>query len=128
MDSETLFIAIAWTILPALRFFKLCPEVVWCDVTSHTNNKGFHLLSFSCRTSIDKQVIFLWIWIPNQQRFSFRWVFQHAIPNLIPSWLRNRVRFIMKDGDPQQRNEIIYAMIDIFKNAIEGGCGYHIGE
>jgi hypothetical protein len=75
MDSETLFIAIAWTILPALLFFKLCPEVVWCDVTSHTNNKGFHLLSFSCRTSIDKQVIFLWIWIPNQQSFSFWWVF-----------------------------------------------------
>ena len=125
---DILFVAIAWIVLPAFRFFKLCPEVIWCDVTSHSNNKGFHLLTFSCRTSVDKQVVFMWIWIPNQQRFSFRWVFQHAIPNLIPEWLRRRVKFIMKDGDPQQRNEIIMAMNKIFPNAKEGGCGFHIGK
>jgi len=34
----------------------------------------------------------------------------------------------MKDGDPQQRNEIIIAMIKIFPNAKEGGCGFHIGK
>ena len=92
-----------------------------------TTKASIYSVSLATRSLINK-LFFLWIWIPNQQRFSFRWVFQHAIPNLIPSWLRNCVRFIMKDGDPQQRNEIIYAMIDIFKNAIEGGCGYHIGE
>ena len=104
--QKYLFISIAWIVLPAFRFFKLCPEVIWCDVTSHSNNKGFKLLTFSCRTSIDKQVVFLWIWIPNEQRFSFRWVFQHAIPQLIRKYLRAWVKFIMKDGDPQQRNEI----------------------
>ena len=126
--KDVLFIAIAWLVIPAFRFFMLCPEVIWCDITSHTNNKGFHLLTFSCRTSVDKQVVFLWVWIPNQQRFSFRWVFQHAIPNLIPAWLCKRVKLIMKDGDPQQRNEIIGSLIKIFTNAIEGSCGYHIGE
>ena len=119
--SQYLFISIAWIFLPAFRFFKLCPEVVWCDVTSHSNNKGFSLLTFSCRTSINKQVVFMWVWIPNEQRISFRWVFQHAVPKLIPKWLRNRVRFIMKDGDPQQRNEIIQSLLSIFVNAIEGG-------
>ena len=124
--SDTLFISVAWVVLPAFRFFLLCPEVIWCDVTSHSNNKGFHLLTFSCRTSVDKQVIFLWIWIPNQQRFSFRWVFQHAIPILISSAHRSRVRFIMKDGDPQQRNEVIGSLMTVFTHAIEGGCGFHI--
>jgi hypothetical protein len=126
--SQYLFISIAWIFLPAFRFFKLCPEVIWCDVTSHSNNKGFSLLTFSCRTSINKQVVFMWVWIPNEQRISFRWVFQHAVPKLIPKWLRNRVRFIMKDGDPQQRNEIIQSLLSIFVNAIEGGCGWHIGK
>ncbi len=126
-DNQFLFIAIAWIFLPAFRFFKLCPEVVWCDVTSHSNNKGFNLLTFSCRTSVNKQVIFFWIWIPNEQRFSFRWVFHHAAVKLIPAWLRARVRLIMKDGDPQQRNEILRALISVFPNAIEGGCGWHIG-
>ena len=126
--NDVLFIGIGWIVLPAFRFFKLCPEVIWCDVTSHSNNKGFHLFSFSCRLSIGKQCVFMWVWMPNQQRFSFRWVFQHAIPNLMPKWLRDRVRFIMKDGDPQQRNEIIYSFDNIFVNAIEGTCGMHIGE
>lgn len=126
--ADVLFIGIGWIVIPAFRFFMLCPEVIWCDVTSHSNNKGFHLFSFSCRLSIGKQVVFMWVWIPNQQRFSFRWVFQHAIPNLMPKWLRDRVRFIMKDGDPQQRNEIIYSFDRIFVNAIEGTCGMHIGE
>jgi len=125
--DSVLFILIAWIILPAFRFFLLCPEVIWCDITSHTNNKGFQLLTFSCRTSINKQCVFLWIWIPNQQRYSFRWVFQHAIPTLLPSHVRKRVNLIMKDGDPQQRNEILKALKEIFPNAIEASCGWHIG-
>ena len=126
--DDVLFIAVGWIVLPAFRYFKLCPEVIWCDVTSHSNNKGFHLLTFSCRTSVDKQVVFLWLLIPNQQRFSFRWVFQHAIPNLIPKWLRDRVTFIMKDGDAQQQNEINHAMTNVFVNAKDGNCGFHIGK
>ncbi len=126
--TDILFIAIAWTNLPALRMFILCPEVIWVDVTSHSNNKGFDLLTFSCRTSVGKQCVFLWIWIPNQKRFSFRWVFSHALPLLIPGKVRDRVAFIMKDGDSQQRNEVLRAMKEIFPNAIEGGCGWHISE
>ncbi len=32
----------------------------------------------------------------------------------------------MKDGDNQQRKEVLMALIEIFPNAIEGGCGHHI--
>ena len=73
-------------------------------------------------------MVFLWLWIPNQQRFRFRWVFQHAIPNLIREWLRDQVTSIMKDGDAQQQNEIHLAMRNVFVNAIDGNCGFHIGK
>ena len=126
--SQYLFMAIAWTMLPCLRYFLLCPEVLWFDVTSHSNNKGFCLLTFSCRTSLNKQVVFMWIWIPNEQRMSFRWVFQHALSTLLPEHVRCRVLMIMKDGDMQQRNEIMLALSDLFPNAREAGCGWHIGE
>eukprot|EP00804_Cyclotella_cryptica_P003599 CCRYP_002200-RA/>CCRYP_002200-RA protein AED:0.38 eAED:0.38 QI:0/0/0/1/0/0/2/0/82 len=33
----------------------------------------------------------------------------------------------MKDGDPQQQNEIIQSLLSIFGNTIESGCGWHIG-
>ena len=71
-NEQALFIAVAWIVKPAFQLFKLCPEVVWVDVTSHSNNKGFHLLTFSSHLSIGKQIVWMWIFIPNQQRFSFR--------------------------------------------------------
>ncbi len=55
--EEALFIAVASIVKPAFRLFKLCPEVVWIDVTSHSNNKGFHLLTLSSRLSIGKQIV-----------------------------------------------------------------------
>ncbi len=116
----------AWIVKPAFQLFKLCPEVVWLDVTSHSKNKGFHLLTFSSCLSIGKQIVRMWIFIPNQQRFSFRWVFKEALPKLVPKWLMERVLFFMKDGDPQQRNEILSAMKSVFVNASEGTCGYHV--
>lgn len=125
-EDDVMFMSVAWIVGRNFRLFKTCPEVVWCDVTSHSNNKGFHLLTFSCRLSVDRQLVFLWIWIPNQQRSSFRWVFQHALPILIPRFHRYRVKMIMKDGDFQQRNEILISLRDIFPNTVEAGCGYHI--
>ncbi len=100
--------------------------MVCVDVTSHSNNKGFHLLTFFSRLSIGKQIVWMWIFIPNQQRFSFRWLFKKALLKLIPKWLMERVLFFMKDGDPQQRNEILLAMKSVFVNASEGTCGYQI--
>jgi hypothetical protein len=64
--EEALFIAVMWIVKPAFRLFKLCPEVVWIDVTSHSNNKGFHLLTLSSRLSIGKQIVWMWIFIPNE--------------------------------------------------------------
>jgi hypothetical protein len=68
----------------------------------------------------------MWIFIPNQQRFSFRWVFKEALPKLVPKWLIERVLFFMKDGNPQQCNEILSAMKTVFVNTCEGTCGYHV--
>ena len=96
------------------------------DVTSHSNNKGFHLLTFSSRLSIGKQIGWMWTFIPNQQSFSFRWVFKEALPKLVPRWPREWVLFFMKDGDPQQCNLILSAMNSVFVNASEGTCGFHV--
>jgi hypothetical protein len=124
--EEGLFIAVAWIVKPAFRLFKLCPEVIWINVTSNSNNKGFHLLTLPSLLSIGKQIVWMWIFIRNQQRFSFRWVFKEALPKLVPKWLMERVLFFMKDGNPQQRNEILSAMKTVFVNAREGTCGYHV--
>ena len=124
--EDDVFVAVAWTYGGTLRMFKLCPHVVTLDITAHTNKNKYHLLTFSIKTSIDKQVVFFRLWLPNQRRLSFRWVFQHAVPKLIPSCHLLRVKLILKDGDTQQQNELQAAIPIIFPNAVDGGCGFHI--
>jgi hypothetical protein len=53
-------------------------------------------------------------------------VSKEALSKLVPNWLREHVLFLMKDGDPQQLNEIISAMNSVFVNASEGTCGFHV--
>ncbi len=45
--SDILFISVAWIVMPAFQLFVLCPELIWCDVTLHSNNKGYSLFTFS---------------------------------------------------------------------------------
>ncbi len=53
-------------------------------------------------------------------------MFKEALPKLAPEWLRERVLFLMKDGDPQQCNEILSAIKSVFVNASEGTCEFHV--
>jgi hypothetical protein len=128
MDDEQVFHCIAWTNEGVLRYFLLCPEVVTFDVTSHTNKSGFNLLTFSCRTSIDKQVVFCRVWIPNQRRASFRYVFQEALPKILPKHVFKRVMFLICDGDAQQNLELRIAIKMLFPHGIIGGCAFHLFE
>ena len=54
-----IFIAVAWANKYDIRTFNLFPEVFHCDCTCDTNNTNNHLLTFSCRTSTGKQIVFL---------------------------------------------------------------------
>ena len=126
--SDYLFIVIAWIILPVFHYFLLCPKVLWIDITSHSNNKGFSLLTFLRPTSADWQVAFLWMWVPKERRISFWWVFHHAVCMLIPSKYRALVRLTTKDRDFHQRNELLSSLPTLFSNAVETGCSWHIGD
>ena len=109
-----------------IRYFKMYPETVFCDITSHSNNKKYHLLTFSCKSAVNKHVVFLKAWIPNQKRFSFRWVFKYAIESLGLDKYFQYTELFMKDGDPQQHNEIKGAMTEYLRNAADAACGWHI--
>jgi MULE transposase domain len=124
--NSRVFLGCGYCTTGGARDFALFPEVVWADVTSDTNNTGNFLLTFSCRTSEGKQVIFLKVWIPNQNQFSFRWVFKFVLKSLIPETTLTRVRVFMVDGDPQQRNELVKAMMEFMANAIVQSCAWHI--
>ena len=118
MQPDTnLFVAIAWVMKSELRFFKLFPEVIHVDTTSHSSCEKYHLLTFSCQTSVGKQVIFLRMWIPNQKRSTFKWVFSHVLKSLIDESYFQQTAIIIADRDPQQSSEIELAINSYIKNA-----------
>jgi hypothetical protein len=121
-----IFIAVAWANKFDIRTFMLFPEVFHADCTCDTNNTNNHLLTFSCRTSTGKQIVFLRVWLPNQKRFTFRWVFKFVLTSIFDTNAFRRTRLVMVDGDPQQRGELAKAILDYMPIAIDGGCGWHI--
>ena len=64
--------------------------------------------------------------MPDQRRVSFRYVFQEALPKLLPAHALRRVRFTICDGDPQQNLELVIAIEELFPNATRGGCSFHM--
>jgi hypothetical protein len=128
LGSDTkVFLAIAWVFKPELRYFKLFPEVMHVDGTSHSTRKKYELITFSVKSSLGRQVVFLRVWLPDQKRYSFRWIFQHVLLGLIPRECFQRTRLVMGDaGDRQQQAEIELAIKEYMPNARFGGCGWHI--
>ena len=126
LEEDNVFHCIAWAHEKVLRYFFLCPEVVTFDVTSHTNKNGYHLLTFSCRTSVDKQVVFCRVWLPDQRRASFRYVFQEALLKILPGHVLRRVTFLICDGDAQQNLELRIAVEKLCPNAELGLCSFHL--
>ena len=125
-DDTKVFLAIAWVFKPELRYFKLFPEVIHVDGTSHSTQKKYELITFSVKTSLGRQVVFLRVWLPDQKRYSFRWLFQHVLAGLVPRDVFHQTRLVMGDGDRQQQAEIEAAIEEYMPNARFGGCGWHI--
>ena len=125
-EDTKVFLAIAWVFKPELRYFKLFPEVFHVDGTSHLTQKKYDLITFSVKTSLGRQVVFLRVWLPDQKRCSFRWVFKHVLLTLVPKECFQRTRLVMSDGDRQQQAEIELAIKEYMPNARLGGCGWHI--
>jgi hypothetical protein len=124
--KSRIFVSVCWANLKELRLFKLFPEVLHCDATSDTNNSKNYLLTFSGRTSTGHQFIFLRIWIVNQKRTSFRWIFHSVMKHFIPQKVLDRVRYAMVDGDPQQCAELNIAISDYMPQVFSGRCSWHI--
>jgi hypothetical protein len=124
--QSRIFMCVAWANLDEIRLFKLFPEVMHCDATCGTSNSKNHLLAFSGRTSTAKQFIFLQIWLANQRRSTFNWVFHVVLPTFIHRTHLQRVQLIMVDGNPQQGSKVATALKSYMPTAFFGKCGYHI--
>lgn len=125
-ENSKVFIAVAWVVKRELLLFKMFPEVMHVGATSHSSSKKYHLLTFSVKTAFQKHVIFLRMWIPDQKRSTFRWVFRYCLAVLVLKYVLGRTRMAVANGDPQQMAGIQAAISEYMLSAIIMGCGWHI--
>ncbi len=104
--SQKMVVDIAWGYKEAIRLFKLYPEVVCCDVTEDTNNERRPLMTFSIRESHGKQLVFLYVLLPDEKACSFWWVFQSVLPTLLHKENLKRINVIITDGNSQETTQI----------------------
>lgn len=123
--QDKVFLCVAWANKEELILIKRFTTLIYCDATSDTNKNKNHLVTFSSRTPEGRQFIFLRVWVHNQKRTVFKWIFQVVLKAFLPSDFHPLVKMVLVDGDPQQMNELRLALESYLVNANFTLCGYH---
>ena len=119
-------IAVAWLFPEGKRLFDLFPEVIMVDVTMQTNKEDRPLFLLVIRDSQAKYIPILKIFLPNQKRWIFRWVFQNAIPSLLGKESLNKVQIMISDGDTDMYSQFDNAREQYYPNSWRLLCAFHL--
>ena len=124
--QDKVFLCVAWAKKEELALFHKFPALIYCDATSDTNRNKNHLVTFTGRTTEGKLFIFLRIWVHNQRRVTFKWIFQVALRSFVPKQCHSLVQMVLVDGDPQQMSELKIALNQYLVTAMVTNCGFHL--
>ena len=91
-----------------------------------TNKENRTLLTFTGRDAFGLTYIFLRVFLPNQQAWSFRWVFRTVLPKLIPADALSRVQVVLTDGDSQETSQLDSIIRDKYPSWLRVRCGWHL--
>ena len=124
--DQNMFIACAWITNKERRMFRLFPHVLKIDVTKGTNRENRPLMTVSMRTAYGKYLVIMRMFLSNERRTTFRWVFCIAFPTLLGTQWIARVKAIVTDGDSHEIEELEELMRRYMPHCIRIRCGWHI--
>ena len=87
---------------------------------------GLLLLTVTVKDSFGKTTVVLWLWIPNQKAWIFKYVLLVVISKSFGHSVCSRVQAFITDGDPQLISMIDLAIKKIYVNAVQLACGCHL--
>ena len=125
-DKQEMVVGIAYVTPFELRQFILFHCVLHIDATADSNNEGRPLVTVTSKDSNCKMFTILQAFLPNEQAWLFKWLFQVCFPSLLGSEHLNDVRIVLGDGDPQQISQLEDAIIKYFPHVYRARCSWHI--
>ena len=73
-----------------------------------------------------KMCIVLRSYVPNEKKWTFRWLFSNVFPLLLPRLLLSQINIVISDGDSSKCNEIDNALKHVISNVLRVHCGWHL--
>jgi len=98
-EDQSLLLAVCWVSDDERRLAEMFPEVLYMDVTSQTNNEKRPLFLVAGKDSCGKSFTAARIFLPSEQKWIFRWIFQNCLPALLGETVTKRNKVVMTDGD-----------------------------
>jgi hypothetical protein len=110
-------LALVWVLPHSKKLFESYFEVLFIDGTHTTNNKDCPLLTIAAKDGYGNVHVILHAFIPNEQWWLFRWLFQTAVPSLLGRQICDKVKLIVTDSDAQEIDQLNKALRTTFKSS-----------
>ena len=119
-------IGVAYVLPFELRQFLLFHAIVHIDATAKTNKEERPLLTVTSKDSRNKMFTVLRAFLPNEQSWTYRWLFQTVFPSLFGQDILLSVNAFITDGDAQEISQLEDAMARFCPQAQRIRCSWHI--
>ena len=124
--GQKVLLAVAWVRDDERRLFELYPEVLMMDVTYGTNREG-RPLGTSCSFDQNMNIFSPFrAFLPSECQWVFQWLWEIAIPKLLPIEALRRVQVVLTDGDSKIYNAFNAVRDKFYPNAIHALCIFHL--
>ena len=125
-DNQMMMIGLAYVLPFELKQFQLFHAVMHVDAMAKTNKEQRPLVTVTSKDSPNKMFTVLRVFMPCEQSWAYRWLFQTVFPTLFGRSLLADVKSIITDGNSQEISQLEDAMHQYFTSAIRIRCSWHI--
>ena len=126
--ANRVLLSLAWMDNDALKELACFPFVLGMDETDRTNCEERPLFTMVGLTADHKLIPAMHILMPSKARWAYNWIYNEAIPYLLPIEIRRNVQLLLTD----QGKELVHILSasvgpgKTFPNAINRLCAWHI--
>jgi len=106
-SNQSILLAICWIHDSERRLAELFPEVFYMDVTHSTNNEKRGLFLVAGKDSMGRGYTASRIFLPNERKWVFGWIFGYALPFLLGKAVLRRNCVTITDGDDNMYNSLM---------------------
>jgi hypothetical protein len=108
------------------RVFKMFPRVLKIDCTSLTNDKKRPLLTITVIDQNGRSLIIFQALLPNERAWTFKWIFQEVLPNMLRMEFLMEEEVIITDGESQETTQLDLSIKKYIHHVMLLRCGWHI--